>query len=49
MNPLLTTPAVRDRLILNMLQGALQQDNAYSRLDGYLVEFETGLITWPGP
>jgi hypothetical protein len=25
-----------------MLQGKLQQDNAHSRLDGYLAEFETG-------
>jgi predicted nucleotidyltransferase len=40
---ILTTPAVRDRLIVNMLQGAFQQDNAYSRLDGYLTEFEAGL------
>jgi len=34
---------VRDRLIVNMLQGAFQQDNAYSRLDAYLTGFETGL------
>jgi hypothetical protein len=26
-----------------MLQGGFQQDNAYSRLDNYLTEFETGL------
>ena len=36
-------PAIRNRLIVNMLQGKVQQDNAYSRLDGYLAEFETGL------
>ena len=37
------TPAIRDRLIVNMLQGTVQQDNAYSPLDGYLAEFEAGL------
>jgi len=26
-----------------MLQGTVQQDNAYSPLDGYLAEFEAGL------
>jgi predicted nucleotidyltransferase len=46
---ILTTPAVRDRLIMNMLQGSHQQDNAYGRLDDYLAEFETGLTAWPGP
>jgi hypothetical protein len=34
---------LRDRLIVNMLQGTVQQDNAYSWLDGCLAEFETGL------
>jgi predicted nucleotidyltransferase len=42
---ILTTPAVRDRLIVNMLQGTFQQDNAYSRIDSYLAEFETGLTS----
>lgn len=46
---ILNTGAVRDRLIVNMMQGTLQRDNAYSDLHSLLVEFETGLTAWPGP
>jgi predicted nucleotidyltransferase len=43
---ILTTPAGRDRLIVGMLQGAVQHDDAYGRLQDCLGEFEIGLTVW---
>jgi hypothetical protein len=37
---------VRDRLIVGMLQGAVQHDDAYGRLQDCLGEFEIGLTVW---
>jgi predicted nucleotidyltransferase len=42
----LNTVAVRDRLIVGMLQGAVQQDDAYGRLQDCIREFEIGLTVW---
>jgi predicted nucleotidyltransferase len=46
---ILAAPEARDRLINNMLQGVFQRDDAYSRLESYLSEFEIGLMRWGGP
>jgi predicted nucleotidyltransferase len=43
---ILNTVAVRDRLIVGMLQGAVQQDDADGRLQDCIGEFEIGLTVW---
>jgi predicted nucleotidyltransferase len=43
---ILTAASVRDRLVVGMLRGAVQRDDAYGALQDCLGEFETGLTVW---